>query len=175
MSEDKKNSSEFDTPEAFVESLPTKTNSQLVDELARLEAEEKQLDLEIKRETVAKIRGARQAKLDDARSKLIATMQFLAQRKAVQDRCNHRKGGIGHQMVMQGQGTDAMFAVFKHRKPNGTWMVLCARCGKEWHQPFLVQGYVVEAGTEGWQEALNYPTDNSPSGSAIFSYQKDLV
>jgi len=71
--------SEFDN-ETVQQTLESKTNAQVAAELAALELEEKQLDLEIKRETVSKIRAQRQAKLDEARAKLMATRQFLAQR-----------------------------------------------------------------------------------------------
>src|SRR5882757_8596463 len=114
-------SNEFDQTngglDAFAANLPTKTNAELAAELSALELEEKQLDLEIKRETVSKIRAQRAAKLEEARSKLRATLQFLAQRKANQDNCNHRKGGIGAEAVMRGQGTSAMYSVTKHKKP----------------------------------------------------------
>lgn len=99
---------------SFEESLQNKTNAEVADELTALDREMAELDLEIKREQVAKIKAARQAKLDETRAKLIATQQFLTQRKAIQDNCNHRKGGIGAESVMRGQGTDPMYAVIKH-------------------------------------------------------------
>src|SRR5437660_1074943 len=126
-------SNEFDTPEVkqFKETLDARTNAEVTAELAALELEEKKLDLEIKRETVSKIRAQRAAKLEEARAKLIATKQFLAQREANQANCNHRKGGIGAEAVMRGQGTDAMYAVFKHKLPCNRYCVLCSRCGNE--------------------------------------------
>jgi hypothetical protein len=171
-------SSEFDNTETldqFSKGLETKTNAQVADELSSLELEEKRLDLEIKRETVASIRAKRASQLGEARAKSLATRQFLAQRAAQQANCNHRKGGIGHEAVMRGQGTDAMYSVWKHKQPNGTWFVLCSRCGKEWHQEFRVQGRLIEAGTPGFLDAINYPSDNSPSGSAVFNYQQDYA
>lgn len=166
--------SEFDkndeTLDQFSKGLEEKTNADVVSELAALEMEEKRLDLEIKREQVAKIRALRSAKLEEARAKLIATKQFLAQREANQKNCNHRKGGIGAEAVMRGQGTDAMYAVFKHKLPNGRYFVLCSRCGKEWHAPFPL---LKIKGTPGYEEAINYPTDNSPSGSSTFLFEKE--
>ena len=163
--------SEFDTNvEQFSNALPTQTNDQIAKELAALELEEKQLDLEIKREQVAKIRAQRAARLEETRAKLRATLQFLAQRKANQDNCNHRKGGIGAEAVMRGQGTSAMYTVTKHKKPNGRWFVLCNRCGKEWHQGYDLLG---EKETPGFAEAIQYPSDNTPSQSAHFLFQKD--
>jgi len=164
--------SEFDNTESldqFSKTLETKTNAQVAEEYAALELEEKRLDLEIKRETVAKIRAQRAAKLDEARAKLLATRQFLAQREANQANCNHRKGGIGAEAVMRGQGTDAMYAVIKHKLPNGRYFVLCQRCGKEWHPGFPLLG---EKETAGYREALNFATDNSPSGSSTFIFER---
>jgi len=163
----------FDKPEqtvqAFTDSLQEKTNADVVAELARLELEEKQLDLEIKREAVAKIKSQRAAKLEEARSKMLATKQFLAQREATQKNCNHRKGGIGAEAVMRGQGSDAMYAVFKHRLPCNRYFVLCSRCGKEWHPAQPIFG--IKA-TAGYDEAINFPTDNSPSSSSTFIFER---
>ena len=163
--------SEFDNPDLkdFTSVLENKTNAQVVSELAELEIEEKRLDLEIKREQVAKIRAQRSAKLDEARAKLMATKQFLAQREANQANCNHRKGGIGAEAVMRGQGTDAMYAVIKHKLPNGRYFILCQRCGKEWHPAEPLFG--VKA-TPGYDEALRFPSDNSPSGSSTFLFER---
>jgi len=164
--------SEFDNTETldvFSKGLETKTNAQLADDLLALEREEKMLDLEIKRETVAKIRAQRSAKLEEARSKNMAVLQFLAQREAIYKNCNHRKGGIGAEAVMRGQGTDAMFAVVKHKLPNGRYFVLCMRCGHEWHPAFPLLG---QKETPGYQEAINYPTDNSPSSSSTFLFER---
>ena len=167
--------SEFDKNESvseFVAGLPAKTQAEIGAELAALELEEKTLDLEIKRETVAKIRSQRQAKLEEGRAKLIATRQFLAQREANQKNCNHRKGGIGAEAVMRGQGTSAMYSVTKHKKPNGRWFVLCNRCGKEWHQGYELLN---EKETPGFQDAIQFPSDNTPSGSSTFLYERTAV
>jgi len=164
--------SEFDNTEtldAFSKNLETKTNAQLAEDLLATDREMKELDLEIKREQVAKIKAARSAKLEEARSKNLAVLQFLAQREAIFKNCNHRKGGIGAESVMRGQGTDAMFAVAKHKLPNGRYFVLCMRCGHEWHPGFPLLG---QKETPGYQEAINYPTDNSPSGSSTFLFER---
>src|ERR1700676_1589067 len=107
---------EFDTPE-IIRGIESKTNVEILAELSALELEEKALDLEIKRETVAKIRSPRNGKLEEAGSKILATMQFLMQRKMNQANCNHRKGGIGAEAVIRGQGSDSMYAVIKHKLP----------------------------------------------------------
>ena len=44
-------------------------------------------------------------------------------------------------------------------------MVLCQRCLKEWHPADPFTGVPA---TEGWEWAMNQPTDNFPSGSSLF-------
>jgi hypothetical protein len=159
-------SSEFDND-------VVKTDAEVAAELAMLELEEKRLDLELKREAVAKNRAARSAKLEEARSKLLSIYQFLASRKASQDNCNHRKGGIGREAVMQGQGTDAMYAVIKHQLPNGVWSVTCERCHKEWKGEFRIGSVLIEPAVpskEEFVQAIAFPTDNSPSRSGQFYF-----
>jgi hypothetical protein len=156
----------------FENTLEAKTNAEVAAELTALELEEKQLDLEIKRETVAKIRAQRQTKLDEGRAKIAATIQFLAQRNANQENCNHRKGGIGAESVMHGQGTSAMYAVAKFKKPNGGYMVLCMGCGKEFHQGHELLG---EKETPGFASAIQWPTDNTGGGASTFLFEKIAV
>ena len=168
-------STEFDN-DPLKSVLQNKTNADVLAELSALELEEKQLDLEIKRETVSKIRAQRQAKLDEARAKMIATKQFLAQREANQANCNHRKGGRGADAVMRGQGDDSMYSVVKHKLPAGSHFVLCQRCGKEWHpaNKWNIEGgkIVPIPATPGWAEAMQWPTDNSMSASSTFLFEK---
>jgi hypothetical protein len=171
MSKDNSKKTEFDTTE-----LENQTASSIQAELDALALEERQLDLEIKRETVAKIRAQRNAKLEEVRSKQRAIMQFLAQREAQQNACNHRKGGIGVDSVMRGQGTSAMYSIIKHKLPDGRYFILCTRCLKEWHSPHpLVASVTGEKETPGYREMLNAPTDNSPSGSSTFLFEKTVA
>jgi hypothetical protein len=163
MSKDKQNPSELTSP------LESKTNADVLADLAALELEEKQLDLEIKRESVAKIRAQRENKLAEHRAKMVAVVQFLAQRKAIQEHCNHRKGGIGAGAVINGEGSDPMYSIFKHKLPDGKYMVLCSRCGREWRAGNKILN-IPE--TPGFSEAINWPTDNSPSGSSTFLFER---
>ena len=156
--------------------LSSKTNSELEAEVAAADLEMKQLDLEIKRETVSKIKAERAHKLELANSKRLATLQFLASRKANQDRCNHRKGGRGPDAVMRGQGDDASYALIKHRLPHREFMVLCQRCGKEWMpaNKWNVENGVLRPtpASEGWDWAIQANSDNTPSASSDFSFAK---
>jgi len=153
----------------FVAGLQEKTNADVLAELSALELEEKKLDLEIKREAVAKIRSQRENKLAEHRAKMLAVSQFLANRKATQEHCNHRKGGTGAGAVINGEGSDSMFAIFKHKLPDGKYFVLCSRCGREWRAGNKILN-IPE--TPGFSEAINWPTDNSPSGSSTFLFER---
>lgn len=161
----------FDAVE-FENELAPKTDAEIRVALSQLEREEKELDLEIKREAVGKIRADRANKLQAAKMRTDAAKNFLAQREGAQGRCNHRKGGRGHEAVINGTGNAAEYAVIKHRLPNGKFFVLCQRCGKEWHPGHVVGGIVLAVETPGYQEAINYPTDNTASGSSTFVFEK---
>ena len=149
------------------------TNEQLAQKTLDLDNEMRELDLEIKRETVAKIRQKRQ----EAKDKVLQMQQtiaaFLSQRILRQKFCNHRKGGTGAQAVLQGAGQSAMYCVIKHKLPVGKYFVLCQRCGKEWHPALtaLENAGVPTKATKGYFEALQYPTNNSESGASLFNFR----
>ena len=78
--------------------------------------------------------------------------------------------------VIQGEGDDPKYAVIKHRLPYGGVMVLCQRCGKEWHpaNPYFVNDFgrvENKPADTGWAEAVRFPTDNTASGSSLFQFQ----
>lgn len=170
QSEFDKNTEVIESLDQFEETLYSKSNEQLDDDLKMQEKEMRELRLVLMRDQAATIKARISDKLARFEAQNLATRQFLATRKAIQDHCNHRKGGIGHQSVINGEGTDAMYCVIKHKKPNGTFMILCARCGKEWHGPFYVSGELIEEATPGYENAISFPTDSSPSGSGQFQF-----
>ena len=172
MSKEKDSSKQdsFDLDALHVE-LSSKSNQEIQAQIDELKRESDQLDLEIKRESVAKIRAERANKLEASKMRTQSTKNFLAQREGQQSRCNHRKGGRGQEAVINGTGQAAEFAVIKHRLPHGKFMVLCLRCAKEWHPGYIVGGHVISVETPGYAEALNFPTDNTASGSSTFTFQ----
>jgi hypothetical protein len=152
------------------ETFETLTNKQLADESAKIDAEMKALDLELKREQVSKLRAQINQKRDDAASRNIAIKQYMAQRDAMQDNCNHLKGGMGPDAFMRGAGDSPYYAIIKHKLPSGKYMVLCQRCGKEWHPADKFDKSIRE--TPGYQQALAWPTNNSASGSSTFLFER---
>lgn len=169
---------DFDNVSANVfDEFAGKSNTEVAAALKEIEAEEKRLDLEIKREQVAAIRAKRQQQLDIARDKNISLRNFMATRLATQAHCNHRKGGLGYESIVRGEGTAPMYCVIKHKLPMGEYWVICQRCGREWFppQPYTIEGgrVVSRPATAGWQEAVNWPSDNTPSQSSIFFFKKN--
>lgn len=172
------------------EPLSEKTNTQLQDEIAALDLEAKKIEIEyrkqemawrakdmvVKEDAIAKIEAKRNAALETARAKRIATLQFIANREANQKRCNHRKGGRGPEAIMRGMGSDPEYAIIKHRLPHGEYMGLCQRCGKEWMpaNKWNTENGVLRPtpATEGWEWAMNANTDNSSSASSDFRFEK---
>ena len=152
----------------IVNQLDTKSDAEIKQELETLELERKRLELELMRDQVTASRARKNAQLENARTRQIAIKQYLAQRDAQQTMCNHRKGGDG-KSFLNGQGSDDHYAVIKHRKPNGTYMVLCQRCQKEWHAADRISG---EPETPGYQQAIAFPTDNTSSGSSVFTFDR---
>ena len=149
--------------------LDKKTDAQIAADLDRLNREERELDLELKREQVATLKAKRTAQLERARSAQTAIIQYMAQREAQQRACNHLKGGTGAEAFIRGQGDSPYYAVIKHKKPNGKWMVLCQRCNREWHEGSPKTG---ELETPGFQEAIRFNTNNSTSSSTTFLFER---
>ncbi len=154
------------------EQLGSQTNLQLEQERIRIDNELRSLDLELKREQVREIREKQQALRDKAASQKAAIDQFMAQRRARQVQCNHRKGGVGADGVIRGQGQSQMYCVVKHLLPAGNYLVLCQRCGKEWTGPLnaMQNGGVPKPATKGFFKAIQFVTNNTQSGSSRFDF-----
>jgi hypothetical protein len=157
--------------------LSPKRNSEIEAELLAVSREERELDLEIKKEKVREIRAKKEASRDKVNTQRIAIEQFLIQRKLRQGSCNHRKGGTGATAILQGKGQSGMYCVIKHRLSMGKYFCLCQRCGREWMPALtaLENGGVPQKASRGYFEALQYPTNNSESGSSTFQFSATPV
>jgi hypothetical protein len=155
------------------ETFENLTNKQLQDESAKIDAEMKALDLELKRAEVSKLRAQINQKRDDARTRNLAIQNFMKQREMQQEGCNHLKGGTGADAFMRGTGDSPYYAIIKHKLPSNLYMVLCQRCGKEWHPADKFDKSIKE--TPGYQQALAWPTNNSASGSSTFLFERVAV
>lgn len=149
-------------------------------ELERLSIEEKRLAVEFQKAQLEDMRerlDERGLKRTVARSRSVTNGATLAQLargdKAVQSRCNHRKGGNGLQGYVGGQGDDPQYAVLKHKVSNSDLWIRCMRCGKTWkpvvRTHFNTQEEYQAAFAE-YQAAINFPTRNITSSSVVFQF-----
>jgi hypothetical protein len=166
------NMSDKKTNEELDAQFGDQTNIQLEKQYSDIERELRLMDLELKREAVKQLRQAKQAEIDKAAAQQAAISQFLVQRRLRQANCSHRKGGSGADAVIRGQGTSAMSCVIKHLLPAGNYLVLCQRCGREWHGPLsaLQNGGTARPATKGYFAALQLTTNNTSSGSSRFDF-----
>lgn len=96
-------------------------------------------------------------------------------RDHIQAACQHRKGGSGLSNFYNGNSQN--YAIVVHRCSHGKTIVICQRCGKLWREPTSPginatkeQKEKYRAELAEFRYARNLPTDNQPSGSAIFSF-----
>jgi len=130
------------------------------EELDQLRLERERLELEQLRHEVAELQSKRERKAM-AHSQVEHDLKdFEDNQRRRQENCNHRKGGKNLEGV-QGRGTDPMYAVIQHQLPFGDWIVICQRCQKIWKK-----------GDADYKEAINFQTDNSPSGPTLFLITK---
>jgi hypothetical protein len=133
------------------------------------------LQLEEVRYRVHQLRGDQQRRRLRAQSVETSLSAEAEREKSTQDRCTHKKGGRGVEMMFA--GNDANYAVIKHTLPTGEVLVACQRCIKLWRKPdpeLNQRGASMEdrkryaREMKSYREALAYPTDNEPSGSQLF-------
>jgi hypothetical protein len=144
---------------------------------ADLTAEEKRLDIELKRLELAERlekseerKRKKQERKEQFEAAMRAIQMELARRQARQRGCSHRKGGVAERGAKElPNGTDGVFALLKHQLPSGDWWILCQRCGGEWYPEDRFTGKPATIiGGFSYRDALMAPTDNSPSKSCVF-------
>lgn len=170
------------TNETITTAEPVKKQSveEMEAELRALELEEKRLAVAFQKanlEDMSERLQERELKRQQHRQSAITNGETLRQNsnkeQAVQERCNHRKGGQGAHGVVGGQGDSPDYAVIKHTFPNGDTWVRCQRCGKAWKPPVRSDFDSVELYTiaqERYKQALDFQTKNQPSSSIIFRF-----
>jgi hypothetical protein len=102
--------------------------------LKAVEIEEKQLDLEIKRENVARLRNDRATKENRAKTREATLQEFNKNLANTHRNCKHMKGGTDVAQNLQAGGDNASnYSVHIFKLPTGERIVLCTRCQMEWH------------------------------------------
>lgn len=151
--------------------MPPSNKDQVREELETLQLEELRAQAESRKE-----------KRVDRQNKIAAIERSLKRDRANQARiqaaCYHKKGGKGTaQMYM---GNDQNYAVITHTLSHGPTVVICQRCGKLWEPPTALpkKGATAEMRAKyredlaEYRRALNFPTDNEPSGTALFAFHE---
>ena len=121
----------------------------------------------------------------------------FSQQKATDDArqavCTHKKGGVvsaRNMSVLSTGGNSIQYAVIKHQMINGDMWVRCLRCGKTWLPPVKDNFYFNAKGKQvapkdgvfsqakfdaveiEYKRAVNFETNNSPSGSVQCRFTK---
>jgi hypothetical protein len=165
-------SAETPKPSKKIDALDAELK-QLALENAKLELQEKTLNLQDLQERLAERGMKRENRLQRSVINGQTLKQLSAIDKATQNRCNHKKGGNGAQGVVGGKGDDSQYAVLKHTFANGDMWVRCLRCGKTWKPPVRRAYKTDEAYKGAWavyEEAKEFQTRNTPSSAYLFRY-----
>lgn len=157
-------------------------------ELKRLEILEKTANLQDLKERLDERQMTRDTKTQRSRNNGETLKQNDARLKSIQRNCNHKKGGNGAEGLINGQGDDSQYAVFKHRFHNSDIWVRCLRCGETWKPPVEMSFYFDEVGNQvskqdgkfnkekfdqavvEYKEALLFQTKNTMSTSYQFEF-----
>lgn len=138
--------------------------------LTELEA----LQLEEARAQAEERKNRREAQKNRARAIEETIRRDNFNRKRIQAACQHRKGGRGTAGLYT--GNDQNYAVITHHCSHGKTIVICQRCGKLWAAPEPLSAKPTQQQKEEYRaelaeyrRALNFPTDNEPSGSTLFT------
>ena len=147
--------------------MPT-DKSKIAEELETLQLEEA-------REAAEGRKLNRLSRENKAKAIEMSLRRDRANQARIQAACQHRKGGKGSaQMYM---GNDINYAVITHTLSHGPVIVVCQRCGKVWEPPAALpkkatpeQRATYREELAEYRRAVNFPTDNEPSGTVLFAF-----
>lgn len=133
------------------------------------------LQLDEAREAAEQRRQTRLGRQNKAAAIELSLRRDRANQARIQAACQHRKGGKGSaQMYM---GNDPNYAVITHTLSHGPVIVVCQRCGKVWEPPAPLpkkatpeQKATYREEIAEYRRAVNFPTDNEPSGTSLFVF-----
>jgi hypothetical protein len=167
--------------------MADKTAAPEMSEFEKLDLEERKYRLEVLKENVAKIHAEKDQAARNRKRQAQTEETNRQQTKLQQDTCPHKKAGTGVKGVFAGGAPE--YSVIKHTEPWGETYVMCSRCYKEWRDPYFMLRKIdpkrVSAAKKAdprvyaqkmkeYKWAIDLPTDNSPSGGAIFNIQLDM-
>lgn len=144
-------------------------------ERTKIADELEQLQLEEAREVAQGRRDKRLGRQNKIKAIELSLRRGRKGQERIQDACQHRKGGKGTSQMYA--GNDPNYAVVTHTLSHGPTIVVCQRCGKLWEPPAQLPKkataeqraqYKIDLGE--YRRALNFPTDNEPSGTTLFAF-----
>jgi hypothetical protein len=114
-----------------------------------------------RREQIARTHKLQMEQIDEANRNIVAQQAL----------CSHKKGGKGLAGILKGNSPN--HSTNQHTYPWGEVVVICTRCGKEWAKPKVdlkvKDPALYKKQLTEYKEALEFETDNEPSGSQIFT------
>jgi len=132
-------------------------------------------------ERLADRRNKRNTKSQEYESRGRELVKTGRDQAAVQNACQHKKGGRGNIPGGFLRGNDVNYSVIKHTLPTNQMYIRCTRCGKTW-KPVSQFDYdmksaegkaAYEAAKVEYQRAIDFNTDNIESSSITFQHTSD--
>lgn len=150
----------------------------MADEKTKLMSEREELEMEVLRAQVLKMRNDKESKVSARADQELALRETEAKMVAMQGSCNHKKGGRDY-ASQQKQGDGENHSVFKHTGPLGVTLVLCSRCLFMW-LPGTTEKLMPDKVTHNptgisYHTAIRFPSDNTPSGSVLFGHRPQPI
>lgn len=141
----------------------------------KIQEELEELQLQEAREQAEQRKLTRAQKASRVKAIELSLKRDRLNQERIKASCVHRKGGKGTAQIYM--GNDANYAVITHTLSHGPTIVVCQRCGNEWKQPEPLppkatpeQKAQYKADLAEYRRALNFPTDNEPSGTVLFNF-----
>lgn len=152
------------------------TNEEMLAAHAEADLEFKRLqiaDLTERNQSAADAKEARRMKL---RKQEADVKENERQRLIREANCTHKKGGRNRSGLDRGNDT-SNYAVITNTYPAGDVQAMCQRCGKIWVNPPITlkrsDPEKYDRDLREYRRALEFPTDNTPSGTQLFLITKD--
>ncbi len=146
----------------------------LLQESAATDLEMKRVQLELQKEQLQEINARKESRRLQIAEQQRDIVENERQRIAREANCKHKKGGRNKGGLER--GTDSNYAVIQHTMPIGDVIVMCQRCGAIWTKPPIElkrsdpEAHAVMQ--RNYLRALEWPTDNEPSGTQLFLIQR---
>ncbi len=157
------------------------TNEQLDRRAALIRARKEEADFQDISERLADRQNKRNTKSQEYESRGRELVKTGRDQAAVQNACQHKKGGRGNIPGGFLRGNDVNYSVIKHTLPTNQMYIRCTRCGRTW-KPVSQFDYdmksaegksAYEAAKVEYQRAVDFNTDNIESSSITFQHTSD--